>query len=98
MADEHDKSEGWTQFKDGQAVGAGDSGGKRGIANTRLIVAGVALIVAVIFVVQNDNRVSTDFLFFSGTAPLWVVILLSILIGALLGQVVGVLARRRKQG
>lgn len=94
MPDENDKSAGWTQFKDGEPVA---DGAKRGIANTRMIVAGLALIAAVIFIVQNDNRVSTDFLFFSGTARLWVVILGSVLLGALLGQVAGVVARRRKQ-
>ena len=91
MADDQDRS-GWTQFKDGQPEGE-----KRDIVSARLIVAGLALIAAVIFVVQNDDRVETKFLFFDGTPRLWVVILGSILLGALLGQVVGVLHRRRRR-
>lgn len=63
----------------------------------RLIVGGVALIVAVIFAVQNSERVETTFLFWEATTRLWVVIVLSLALGALLGQVVPALVRRRRQ-
>ena len=62
----------------------------------RVIVAVLALLAAAAFVLQNGNRVETTFLFFEGRQPLWLVIVLSILLGALLGQAVGLLRRRRK--
>jgi uncharacterized integral membrane protein len=91
MADDLEKP-GWTQFEDGKPSEA-----RGGAISARLVVALLALIAAVIFVVQNDNRVETNFLFFDGTPRLWVVILVSILLGALLGQVAGVVARRRRR-
>jgi len=62
----------------------------------RMIVAVVALLAAASFVLQNGNRVKTTFLFFEGRQPLWLVILLSMLLGVLLGQAFGLLRRRRK--
>jgi uncharacterized integral membrane protein len=91
MADDQERP-GWTQFEDGKPTGK-----ERDIVSARLVIAGLALIAAVIFVVQNDDRVETKFLFFDGTPRLWMVILLSILLGAGLGQVVGVLRRRRRR-
>ena len=62
----------------------------------RMIVAVLALLAAGTFVFQNGNRVETTFLFFEGRQPLWLVIVLSVLLGALLGQGLGLLRRRRK--
>lgn len=63
----------------------------------RLIIAGIALLLAVVFVVQNGNKVKMDFLFFSGSQPLWLVIVLSMVLGALLGQALGLRRSRRKK-
>lgn len=62
----------------------------------RVIIAAIALLAAAAFVLQNGNRVKTTFLFFEGRQPLWLVIVLSILLGVLLGQAFGLLRRRRK--
>jgi len=62
-----------------------------------LIVAGLALLAAVIFVVQNSNKVEMDFLFFGGSQPLWLVIVLSMVLGALFGQGIGLVRGRRKK-
>lgn len=62
----------------------------------RMIVAVVALLAAATFVLQNGNRVKTTFLFFDGRWPLWLVIVLSIGLGVLLGQAFGLLRRRRR--
>jgi uncharacterized integral membrane protein len=83
----------WAEFKDGKPK----DGGGRDIT-PRIVVAGLALVAAIIFVVQNDNRVEANFLFFDADPRLWVVIVVSLLLGALLGQGVGVLRRRRKRG
>jgi uncharacterized integral membrane protein len=83
---------GWVDFKDGEPAGAG----QRDYV-PRLVVALLALVAAVIFVAQNSTHVETKFLFFDFTARLWVVILVSILLGAGLGQAVGLLRRRRRK-
>lgn len=64
----------------------------------RLAVALVALAAAIIFVAQNSRRVETSFLFFDGRPRLWIVIVVSLVLGAALGQAVGLMHRRRKRG
>ncbi len=55
-------------------------------------VAGVALLlVAVVFVLQNRRSTTIRFLIPEVTAPLWVALLASVLLGVLAG---GLLARR----
>jgi uncharacterized integral membrane protein len=84
----------WSEFGDSQPAAA--KGRERDVA-PRAIIALVALVTAVIFIVQNRNRVETTFLFFDGHPRLWVVILVSLLLGALLGQAGALLLRRRKK-
>lgn len=62
----------------------------------RLMAAGFALVAAAVFVAQNRERVETKFLFFTGTPRLWVIIVFSLVLGALLGQAIPALRRRRK--
>ncbi|MGH9210828.1 MAG: hypothetical protein ACRD2C_09115 [Acidimicrobiales bacterium] len=83
----------WSEFKDGKPAGKSRD---RDVA-PRAIVALLALVTAVIFVAQNRNRVETNFLFFDGNPRLWVVIVASLLLGALLGQAGALLMRRRKR-
>jgi uncharacterized integral membrane protein len=97
MADRaEDQSAGrdWVEFKDGKAPG--EVGGGRDIA-PRIVVAVLALAAAIVFVAQNSNRVEANFLFFDADPRLWVVIVVSLLLGAGLGQGVGLLWRRRKR-
>jgi uncharacterized integral membrane protein len=56
----------------------------------------VLLAVLVVFVVQNAQRVQVDFLFLHGTPPLWVALLVTALIGGLIGQVLEFGVRRRR--
>jgi uncharacterized integral membrane protein len=62
----------------------------------RLIISGLALVLAVIFVLQNSQRVQATFLFWDRHPRLWVVILVSLVLGALLGQVLPALIRRSR--
>jgi uncharacterized integral membrane protein len=63
----------------------------------RLIVGVIALALAVVFVVQNRDEVETNFLFLHGSQPLWFLIIINLLLGALLGQAIGMLRRRSKK-
>lgn len=63
----------------------------------RLLVAGVAIVLAVLFMAQNNQRVELEFLMFSVGTRLWVGMLVTLLLGALLGQAVETLWARRKR-
>jgi lipopolysaccharide assembly protein A len=65
---------------------------------TRLVVGVVVVVLAILFVFQNNDRVETSFVFFDVTTRLWVGLLVALVLGALLGQAVEALwARRRKR-
>jgi len=64
---------------------------------TRLVVAAAVVILAILFVVQNNDRVEMSFVFFTVTTRLWVGLLVALVLGALLGQAVEVLWARRKR-
>ena len=53
--------------------------------------------VLLVFMIQNTEDVTVDFLFWSFTWPLWLLILVSALIGALVWFGVGVLRRHRRR-
>ena len=64
---------------------------------TRVVIGVVVVILAVLFVVQNSDRVQTTFVFFDVTTRLWVGLVVALVLGALLGQVVEALWDRRKR-
>jgi uncharacterized integral membrane protein len=74
----------------------GEVGGRRQVP-TRLVVAGVALIVALVFIFQNSERVETTFLVFNVTTRLWVGLLVAVLVGVILGLVLGAGWNRRRR-
>ncbi len=57
----------------------------------RQIAGGVLLLVAVVFVLQNQRSTTVRFLIPEVTAPLWVALFVSVLLGVLAG---GLLARK----
>jgi uncharacterized integral membrane protein len=63
----------------------------------RLLVAGIAIVVAVVFMSQNNDEVELNFLMFSVSARLWVGLLAALVLGAVLGQGVEILWERRKR-
>jgi uncharacterized integral membrane protein len=71
------------------------TGGVNRARLTRIIVAAVALIYAIIFIALNRGRVRIHFLFFTVTSRLWVGLLVCLALGALLGHGFGVYRRRR---
>jgi len=62
-----------------------------------LIVAGIIIAAAVVFLLQNTEEAPVKFLFFSGQVPIYVVILVSMGLGALLVLIAFGLRRRAKR-
>lgn len=63
----------------------------------RLLVAGLAVVAAVVFMAQNNEDVELNFLVFDVTTRLWVGLLVTLLLGAILGQGVEALWDRRRR-
>ena len=63
----------------------------------RLVVGAVVVILAILFVVQNNDRVEMSFVFFTVTTRLWVGLVVALVLGALLGQAAEALWERRKR-
>jgi uncharacterized integral membrane protein len=63
----------------------------------RAVLAVVALVLAIVFVLQNSERVETTFWVFSVTTRLWVGLLVTLVIGAFLGQATERLWNRRQR-
>lgn len=63
----------------------------------RLAVAGVAILVAVLFMSQNNDEVDLNFLVFEVTTRVWVGLLVTLVLGALLGQAVEAMWGRRRR-
>jgi len=61
------------------------------------VVGVVITAIAVIFVVQNTEDVTIDFLWLSLSMPLWVFILIVLALGAALGWIVRWRWRRRRR-
>lgn len=81
---------------DGIAADDDLRGTARRRVDARLVVAAIAAVCAVVFVVQNGDRIRLRFLVIDVTTRLWVGLVVSLLLGALLGQAFGALRRRRR--
>ena len=55
------------------------------------------LVLLVIFIVQNTDDVKLDFLFWSFTWPIWMLTIVSALLGALIWFGFGVMRRHRRR-
>ena len=62
----------------------------------RLVIAAAIVIFTVLFIAQNNDKVSTSFVFFTVETSLWVSLLVAVLLGALLGQVFEAMWNRRR--
>jgi uncharacterized integral membrane protein len=63
----------------------------------RIIAVIVVVIVCAAFISQNRERVNVDFLVFDRDARTWVVIVVSMALGALLAEFVRLALKRRRQ-
>lgn len=59
--------------------------------------AGVLALVLLIFIVQNSNDVNVHWLVFSKRAEVWVVIIVSAVLGYLIGQLIEFSLKRRRR-
>lgn len=62
-----------------------------------VVSAAVIVIALIAFIVQNRSDTEVSWLFIDGTWPLWVVIVIAAVAGAVLSEVVGWLLRRRRR-
>jgi uncharacterized integral membrane protein len=62
-----------------------------------MIVTAVILVGLVVFVVQNLETVEVEFLFLSFTFPLWLVAVIFLTLGVVLGWIWRWMSRRRKR-
>jgi uncharacterized integral membrane protein len=75
--------------------GGGAENGLRLRGGAIASLSGLALLV--IFVVQNTDDVKLDFLFWSFTWPIWLLTIVSALLGALVWFGLGVMRRHRRR-
>jgi uncharacterized integral membrane protein len=63
----------------------------------RLLVAGIAIVLAAVFMSQNNERVQLNILTFELTTRLWVGLLAAVVLGVVLGLALQWLWARRKR-
>ena len=56
-------------------------------SNAKLIVAAIAAVLAILFVIVNTNQVKINFIFFKVTAPLLVALIVAMLLGFIVGLI-----------
>jgi uncharacterized integral membrane protein len=63
----------------------------------KVVVLGVVLLVVLIFVLQNTEKVQFSFLFWDFDLALWVMFVITLVGGVLLGMLGSTLLRRRRR-
>jgi uncharacterized integral membrane protein len=75
----------------------GGAGGRGLRVSGGAIASLVGLGLLIIFMIQNTERITLSFLFWSFTWPLWLLTLVSALVGALVWFGLGVIRRHRRR-
>jgi uncharacterized integral membrane protein len=57
----------------------------------------LVVVITVIFIVQNTDHATIDFLFWSGDVAIWIAIVIALVLGALLDRLGGYFVRRRRR-
>ena len=68
-----------------EGAGTGPPSERSGVSPA-LIVLGIVAIVAVIFIVQNNEQRQIEFLFFDVSTPVWVALLVAVALGVVLDR------------
>ncbi len=61
------------------------------------IAAAVVGAVFLVFILQNTRSVGIQWLFFESRTPLWLALLMSVVVGVILGELGGFALRRRRR-
>lgn len=85
-----------TDFSDREAVDRQYERERAGNVSPSLIAAIVVGILVLVFVLQNGRDAPVRFLWIDWQMPVWLVIAVSLLVGALLAKLIGHLWRRRR--
>ena len=83
----------------GDGSGNDGSGGwveRREGPSTKLIVAGVIVVLLVVFLLQNAETAKIRFLFLDGTYPLWLLLVVGAMLGFVAGWLVAAARGRRR--
>jgi uncharacterized integral membrane protein len=73
---------------------------KSGLASAtiaKLVILGVILLIILIFILQNTEKVHFDFLFWGFSMSLWIMFVITLVVGVLLGMAVSAMLRVRKR-
>jgi len=79
----------------------GDPGGKDWVErregpSPKVIVAGILVLVILLFVLQNGERTQIQFLFFDGLYPLWTLLVVGATLGFAAGWLISAARARRR--
>ncbi|MEX0993314.1 MAG: LapA family protein [Solirubrobacterales bacterium] len=75
-----------------RAEGRGQGGG--GIS-ARQVLLGAVIVIALWFAITNSQKVEVDYIVGSAHSPLWLVIVISVLLGMVIDRSVAMVGRRR---
>ena len=78
-------------------VSEGNGGGDRAGLGGGAIASISGVVLLLVFIVQNTEDVQLDFLFWDFTWPLWLLTVVSALLGALVWFGLGVMRRHRRR-
>lgn len=72
-------------------------GGDTSRLSPALIIGIIVAVLVIVFIVQNANDAQVTFAFWDGTVSLWIVIVISLILGALLDRIATWFMRRRRR-
>lgn len=61
-----------------------------------IVIGAIVAAAMIVFIAQNTGDTEVTWLFFDGTAPRWIVIVVAAVAGALISELLGFLWRRRR--
>lgn len=75
-----------------------EPGGRNGFElNSKVLVGGLLVILALVFIFSNQDTAQVQFLVIEFTWPLWLLMTLMVLLGVAIGLLLGYLRQRRRK-
>ena len=69
---------------------------KQGGVSPALVIGGIVAVVLLVFIIQNSNDAEVTWLVTDTSTPLWLVILMSAILGYAVGRLIEIGWRRRR--